>query len=182
MEIEVKARVTNEKEAERKLVALGCVFSNPMTQVDTVWTKEAGTLEIFLSNLVFLRIRVQNGSKVFLTAKKPKVKHGHESLVKHEYEVAVDSEDEARGILTLMGFHQAVRVEKQRRIATHGGYEICLDAVKSLGTFIEMEKMGEESEAAKIQGEMLRFLRELGISEGNVVKKGYDILMLEKNS
>ena len=180
MEIEVKARLKNEKVVVKKLTELGCKLSEPIVQDDTVWSKEAGSLKVFLSNDVFLRIRIQNREKIILTAKKPKAKSGHASLVKHEFEVVVDSEKEAQGILTLLGLQPAVHTKKIRRKTNYKDYEICIDEIENLGAFIEIEKIGEEKDANKIQKEMLLFLSSLSVSEDDVVKKGYDILMLEK--
>ncbi|MBI4262503.1 class IV adenylate cyclase [Candidatus Uhrbacteria bacterium] len=181
MEIEVKARLKDKNGVEKKLIALGCSFSVPKTQDDTVWTAMVGSLKTFLSNDAFFRIRIQNCSKVILTAKRPKTKTGQASLVKHEYEVVVDSADEARGILKLMGLHEAVQVVKVRRTAKYKEYVICLDEVEKLGDFIEIEKFGEKESAQKTQNEMLGLLQELGIPPEDVVKKGYDIVMLEEN-
>lgn len=181
MEIEVKARLKDKAGVMKKLTEFGCAFSKPKTQDDTVWSKKVGTLKMFLSNEAFFRIRIQNGSKIILTAKKPKAKTGHASLVKHEYEVVVDSAEEARGILRLMGLAEAVRVIKARRTANYKEYEICIDEIENLGDFIEIEKFGEEKSAKMIQKEMLEFLGKLGVSSDDVVKKGYDILMLEKS-
>jgi len=190
MEIEVKAKLKNSVVVMEKLAKLGCEFSGAKTQDDMVWVAKTGTLEDFLSNTVFLRIRIQNGGggnsgsgngeKIIMTAKSPKAKQGNESLVKREHEVVVSSADEARNILLMLGLHEAVRVIKKRRTAKYEGYEICLDEIENLGSFIELEKMAEEKDAAQIQGQMLEFLGTLGIAPDDQVKKGYDILMLEK--
>lgn len=182
MEIEVKARLENAESVKEKLVALGCVFSDSKTQDDMVWVENIGMMDTFLSNKVFLRIRVQNGEKIILTAKKSKVKTGNESLIKREHEVIVDSADEVRGILDMLGLKEAVRVVKTRRTTRYKDFEICLDDIDNLGSFIELEKIGTEEEAGKIQREMIEFLASLGIPENNRVMKGYDILMLEKQS
>lgn len=165
----------------QKLTELGCKFSEPIRQDDTVWVEKSGTLDEFLSNDFFLRIRIQDGSKVFLTAKKPKAKIGNESLVKHEYEVVVDSAEEVGGMLRLMNLEPAVQTVKSRIKAKYRDYEICLDEIDNLGAFIEIEKIGESVTAHQVQDEMLAFLGTLGVSGNDVVKKGYDILMLEKS-
>lgn len=180
MEIEVKAHLKNAETVKAKLTALGCEFSDPKTQDDMVWVENVGSLNTFLSNDAFLRIRVQDGKKIILTAKKPKEKSGDGSLVKREHEVVVDSVDEARGILEMMGLKEAVRVIKTRRTAHYRDFEICIDDVDDLGSFIELEKIGSEEEAEKIQEEMVRFLETLGVSANSRVMKGYDILMLER--
>jgi adenylate cyclase class 2 len=137
-------------------------------------------METFLSNDVFMRIRVQNNEKVILTAKKPKNIAGEGNLVKREHEVVVDSAEEARNILEMLGLKEAVRTIKKRQTATCGEYEICIDEVEGLGSFIEVEKIAEENEADKILDEMMEFLAPLGITQEDKVTKGYDILILEK--
>ena len=163
-----------------KLRALGCEFSPIKTQDDMVWTEKTGTLDEFLSNKVFLRIRIQNGDKVIMTAKKPKALSGDGALVKREHEVVVNSVEEARGILDMLGLKEAVRVVKKRQTAQHGEYEICIDEIEGLGWFIELEKIAEAEGAEQVQKEMFTFLQTLGVASEDQVKKGYDILMLEK--
>ena len=99
MEIEVKARLKDRATVMGKLITLGCEFSEVKTQDDMVWVEKTGSLDDFLSNKVFLRIRIQNGDEVIVTAKSPKSKQGDESLVKREHEIVVSSADEARNIL-----------------------------------------------------------------------------------
>ena len=180
MEIEVKARLENMALVKEKLNALGCMFSQPKTQDDMVWVERNGSLDEFFLNNVFLRIRIQDGKKIILTAKKSKEKTGDGSLVKREHEVVVDSADEARGILEMLGLKEAVRVIKTRQTTHYKDFEICIDDIDGLGVFIELEKIGSEEDAEKIQKEMIEFLAMLEIPASNRVLKGYDILMLEK--
>lgn len=179
MEIEVKARLKDKNAVMEKLRALGCEFSSVKTQDDMVWVEKTGNLETFLSNKVFLRIRIQNNEKVIMTAKKPKDPN-NAGLVKREHEVVVDSAEEARGVLSLMGLQEAVRAVKKRQTAKYKEFEICIDEVDNLGSFIEVEKIADEAEADRAQKEMWELLESLGISPDDQVKKGYDILMLEK--
>ena len=179
MEIEVKARVTDLQVLKSKLTEQGCVFTEPVVQDDTGYVRTTGSMERFLGNDVFLRIRVQSDGRVIFTAKQPS-RFAGDGLAKTEYEVTVSSADELENILKLSGFQKAVHVRKTRQTAHHGGYEICLDEIEGLGSFIELEVMGDEADADSIQKGMFSFLESLGISGVDQVKKGYDILMLEK--
>lgn len=183
MEIEIKARLKDKDAVMEKLAALGCKFSPVKTQDDMVWIEKMGTMEEFLANPVFMRIRIQNNEKVIMTAKKSKTDlkaGGASNLVKREHEVVVDSAEEARGILEMLGLKEAVRAVKKRLTTEYGGFEICIDEVENLGAFIELEKIGEKDDAPQIQKEMSDFLATLGVSADDQVHKGYDILMLEK--
>jgi adenylate cyclase class 2 len=179
MEIEIKARLKDKEAVMQKLAVLGCVFSEPKTQDDMVWVEKMDSLQEFLSNTVFLRIRVE-GDKAILTAKKPKNIAGEGNLVKREHETIVDSAEETRAILEMLGLKEAVRTIKKRQKAMCGGYEICIDEVEDLGTFIEVEKIADEKDADRILEEILEFLAPLGVSAEDKVTKGYDILMIEK--
>jgi adenylate cyclase class 2 len=179
-EIEVKARIADTNALIHALTMLGCTFGESVSQDDTVYTEKIGTLAEFLSNDVFLRIRVQDNGKIILTAKRP-TKKSAEHLVKIEHEVEVNSAEEMQAILEMMGYHSGVHVKKTRRTAHYQQYEICIDEIEGLGAFIELEVMGESDDAEGIQKDMWEFLTSLGIQPEDQVKKGYDILMIEKN-
>ncbi|HVX90731.1 MAG TPA: class IV adenylate cyclase [Candidatus Paceibacterota bacterium] len=181
MEIEVKARLKNVAETLAKLEALGCVFSDPKTQDDLMFVEKPGGVEEIISNDVFARIRIENGSKVVLTIKKP-ISKVADVLVKHEHEVVVDSAEEARGMLELLGLKESVRVVKTRRTGHYGAYEICIDDVADLGSFIEVEIMGEQEDAQELQNKMWEFLASLGIAPHDQVTRGYDLLMAAAQS
>jgi len=68
-EIEIKARLRNKAAVVEKLKARGCVFEKPVKQKDTVYAENVGSLKNFRTNKVFLRLRVTNGSKIFLQSK-----------------------------------------------------------------------------------------------------------------
>lgn len=177
LEIEVKAKVADAAKLRAALAASGCSLSTARLQDDTVYVRTAGSLETFLANDVFVRIR-READRTLLTAKKPIAK-SPDILVKHEREVVVSSAEETAAMLELMGFVPAVRVVKRRSTGHLGACEVCLDEIEGLGTFIELERMGEEGEAAAIQASLLQELEALGVHASEQVTRGYDILMLE---
>ena len=175
-EIEIKAKLINREGVIEKLKALGCVFEPAITQEDTVYTKNTGSLKEFLGNDVYLRIRVKNNGKIFFTLKK----NTAVKLVKIEHEVEISSKEEMHQALLLMGYREAVRVDKTRIITHYNGCEICIDDVKNLGSFIEMEKMAE-GDGEKIQEELFIFFESIGIKQEDRAFSGYDILMIQKS-
>jgi adenylate cyclase, class 2 len=181
IEIEVKARIKDRAALVEKLAAMSCILSEPVVQDDTVYVENVGSLNLFMVNKVFLRIRIIDDAKVILTAKQSKDKAAR-NLIKLEHEVSVDSAEEARAMLIMMGYREAVHVRKSRQVATYGNYEICIDEIDDLGSFIEVEAMGDESRALEIQDKLWQFLHSLDISPRDKITKGYDILMLEQNS
>lgn len=175
-EIEVKARIRNADQILEKLTALGCVLSEPIRQIDTVYAKVVGTFDEYMKNDHFIRIREKSDGKFIFTVKKPLSK---EVLTKAEHETEVKDAQELEQAIFLMGYQTANRVIKTRRTTHCGELEICIDDVEGLGAFIEVEKMSD-ADMGIVRKELNVFLASLGISAEDQVHKGYDILMIEK--
>jgi len=175
-EIEIKAKLKDRGAVMRKLTDLGCEFEPEVTQSDTVYSLVAGSVEVYMSNKNFLRLRVKNSGKVLFTIKQPQKNH----LDKIEYETEVTSRDSMEKAILLMGYQKAVVVNKKRIVAHYEGCEICIDEIEGLGVFIEMEKLVEDGDAEKIQEELFNFFETIGISRDDRIVFGYDILMLQK--
>lgn len=175
-EIEIKAKLKDKMSVMKKLESFGCEFEPEVTQEDVVYVENTGSLETFLANKAFLRLRVRDGKKVLFTVKK-RTKINLEAI---EHEVEVSSKDEMEKALLLMGYKEAVRVNKTRIITHYDSCEICIDNVENLGVYIEMEKLTPDGDAEKIQEELFKFFEKIGISRDDRVTVGYDILMLQK--
>ncbi|MES2930674.1 MAG: class IV adenylate cyclase [Patescibacteria group bacterium] len=175
-EIEIKAKLNNKEEIVGKLKNLGCSFEEQITQNDVVYVKNLGSAEEYNKNDVFLRIRIKNNLKSFFTLKK-RIKNDLDAL---EYETEITSPGEMENALLLMGYQKAVYVNKTRIITHHDEYEICIDEVENLGSYIEMEKLVTDGDSEKIQDEMFTFFLSLGIKSEDRIMTGYDILMLQK--
>lgn len=180
-EIEVKAKVANLSLLEDKLNKLGIKLSKPITQRDRVFFPK--DLVGDFTNMdkrgkrtkaPALRIREQ-GKKVIFTYKIPV----SNNLDKLEFESGIDNPEAMASICEQLGFVLHVRVNKVRRKARCKDYEICLDKVEDLGSFIEVEKMSDQPGEA-IQMELWEFLKSLGIKEEDREIYGYDILLEKK--
>ncbi|HVZ11575.1 MAG TPA: class IV adenylate cyclase [Patescibacteria group bacterium] len=174
-EVEIKAKVTDFEVIKQKLRNLGCVFSEEIRQVDTVFINKTNTFPTIKPGCEVLRIRVQNG-KYFLTYKKAVANE----LDRIEREVEVGDRQVTEDIVNFLGFKEIIKVDKKRIKTRWGDYEICLDEVLDLGKFIEIEKMTNESDGEKIQGELLLFLNDLGIPMSDRVFQGYDTMLYEQ--
>jgi adenylate cyclase, class 2 len=174
-EIEVKARLINTEEVLEKLKSLGCILSEPVRQVDTVYTKVIGNLEEYKKNDHFLRIREKSDGKFVFTVKKPV---SWEVLTKIEHETEIKNAKELEQALFVMGYKIANRVVKSRRTTDFEEFEICIDEVEKLGSFIEVEKMSDQ-DIDLVRKDLNVFLVSLGVSPEDEVHKGYDIMAIE---
>lgn len=177
-EIEVKAYLRDEGKLLEKLKALGCVLSEPIRQIDTVYTRLVGTLEEYFKNDHFVRIRESSDGKFILTVKKPL---SIEVLTKAEHETEIKNPEELEKALFLMGYQIANKVIKLRRKTNFGGFEICIDDVEKLGLFVEVEKISDE-DVDVVRKELNDFISSLGISLNDEVHKGYDIIAIEQSA
>ncbi|MEK7511001.1 MAG: class IV adenylate cyclase [Patescibacteria group bacterium] len=178
-EIEVKLRIKDIEQALSILRTAGCVFGDPLSQVDVVYAKDKSSMKSFLANDLFLRIRVNNGNEIIFTLKYDNNRHNVD-FTKIEHEVTVSSQDEMEAMLALLGFERIVEVRKTRWKTMYNDYEICVDEVEELGSFLEIEKLVAPGvDAAEVQEELVAVLTSLGIDLSGRVNRGYDILKLE---
>ncbi len=182
-EIEIKSHLKNKQAVISKLEKLGCVLSAPIRQIDTVYTKIIGRVDEFLKNNHFVRIREKSDGSNVLTVKinKSRTKTADE-LVKIEHETEIEDAKEMESILFMMGYSISNKVVKIRQTAKYKEYEICLDDVEELGSFIEIEKMAQNDFADEhiILDELNSFMASLEISKTDTINKGYDVMMVEK--
>ncbi|MDO8676593.1 MAG: class IV adenylate cyclase [Candidatus Azambacteria bacterium] len=172
-EIEVKAKVADLDTITQKILELGCTLSESLIQNDTIFVDDNyGPFDKFQPDKNLLRIRESSGKFLF-TIKQPK---GNQ-LDCIERETEILNPQEMREALLLMGYHEAVQVHKVRIKTNYNNWEICLDKVEGLGSFIEVEKICEYTDAEKVQNELFAFLQTLGIALEDRIYEGYDTLV-----
>lgn len=85
-----------------------------------------------------------------------------------------------KNILRLLGWHPEVEVRKKRKKGKIGEYEICLDDVEQLGTYVELEKLThDDDDPIKVQEELLEVLEAIGVSRSNLEVRGYDTMIFQ---
>lgn len=176
-EIEVKLRVKDLKSLAQKLNERGCVLSNPIRQHDVIYSLAGSTdeWEVSEEGQIVMRIRREDDTAEFNL----KQQRSNE-LDNLEYETKVDDPEAIHQILMTLGYAPQVEVKKTRRKGKLKDYEICLDEVEDLGSFVELEKLTDDaSDPAKIQQELLQALESLGLSRNDQEMKGYDTQIYE---
>lgn len=177
-EIEVKARVKDFEKVIESLKNLGCEITEPIIQDDKIFVaKNYGDyVKLHIGSNV-LRIRTINNEKSFFTLKQS-IKNELDCI---EKQTEIAKPQEMHDALTMMGYENAVSVYKKRQKIKYQNYTICLDQVKDLGNFIEVERLfNDDNEANGIQEEIFKFLQTLGIQKEDRETHGYDTLMYLK--
>lgn len=171
-EIEVKAKLDSLSQVEKKLSSLGAELTSEKEQIDTYF----GELSLYkkLGYSFMTRVR-EAGDKITLNFKSSKEK---KSGICEESEIEISDAEIAREMMSAMGLDQFLVVNKQRKRYQLDDMEICLDKVKNLGDFIEVERMSNGN-SDKVQEELVNFIGRLGISPEEIIKNSYIYLILK---
>ena len=171
-EIEVKLKANNFEGLENKLKEKGCVLSEPISQHDVIYSLKNSTEEFEQAKEGDIIIRIRHmKDKAQLNLKQQR----SGEMDNLEYETEIGNQEETHKILETLGWHPVVEVKKMRRKGKLGEYEICLDQVEKLGTFVELEKMtGDDADPEEVRNELFTKLELLGLSRSDEETRGYD--------
>ncbi len=182
-EIEVKAKLNNKDNVLKRLENMGIEILDTKYQKDIAfWPNDRKTIEEgHIMGRNYLRIRIQEKQdmrKIIFTLKQDVTSQ----FDCKEYEIEIQEKDinSLTKMILEMGYYEFITIEKNRTTAKIKDIEICLDDVKDLGSFIELEKFGESEKANEIQRELYGLMNELGIESNDYVNDGYDILLYRK--
>ncbi|TGC08973.1 class IV adenylate cyclase [Methanolobus halotolerans] len=172
IEIEVKARVDHQQ-AKQLLSGMGANFIGVEKHYDTYFNAPHRD---FANTDEALRIRSVDGRSV-LTYKGKKL----ETVAKtrEEFETEVDGSN-TRSILLALGFYESGVVRKTREIFRFKGLTICIDNVRDIGEFIEVE-ITTESDIEFHNERIFAFLEKFGIREEDSIRTSYLEMVLEQN-
>ena len=172
MEIEVKVKA-DLKEVEKKLLEEGANFVNEERQIDTYYNAPHRD---FAVTDEALRVR-SVGRKNMLTYKGPRL----DALSKSRKEITLSvSREPTEGLLSSLGFSKFGQVSKLRRNYKLGDILISLDDVEGLGTFVEIEAVGEEKDFEFHEKRVVELLKRLRFREGEIIRDSYLELIYEK--
>lgn len=139
LEIELKFRVKDFSDIEKRLDDMGIAPGNPVDEKNMVLDLMGGSLR---KNDVLLRLRnTEKGT--LLTVKKPLPATALK--VRMEKEAILDcSSEDALELLGLLGYGVVYRYDKIRRECRLGEAQVCLDELW-FGRFVEIEACSEDA-------------------------------------
>ncbi|MFQ5762372.1 MAG: class IV adenylate cyclase [Candidatus Bathyarchaeia archaeon] len=134
IEIEAKLKVETLAPLRRRLKALGAESMSNSVQRDVYFQHPSRD---FAETDEALRLRVGSGGDCSLTYKGPK---GRSKVkVREEWSVPIEDPKAAHAILGRLGFTPAASVVKSRETWQLDKVKVCLDSVRKLGCFVEVE-------------------------------------------
>ncbi len=156
MEIEIKCYCDDDEKVKSLLHGIGAEFVENRMESDIYFNHPSRDFGVTDEAL-----RLRNvGGKCRITYKGPKVSLTTKARVEHETE-AGDFET-MRKILLSLNFVESGIVNKVRDVFSLNGMEISIDYVDEVGTFVEIEKIGELRD--DVEKELFVTAAKLGLS------------------
>jgi adenylate cyclase class 2 len=176
VEIEIQTRVENveplllllEKEGE---------FAFDDHQKDEYYTP--AHRDFFSFKPVDEWLRIRESGKNSITYKN--WHHGKDGKSNHcdEYETVVEDADQIRKIFGALNIKPKIVVDKYRRSWNHGKYEVSIDEIVGLGSFVEVEyKADGKVDPDVVAKEMVKYLKDAGVGKVEINYVGYPFLLL----
>ncbi len=163
-EIEIQVKIENSK-VLRSFLAANASFKYKTAQKDTYFTPAHREFTAVRPITEWLRLRDTEG-KFVITYKKWHYDNDGRSHFCDEYEIKIDDYDKAHAVFKALDMKHLVTVEKIRDIYQFKNFEISLDEIKNLGSFVEIEYKGKEKKEPKeVTESMLNLLKEIGVGK-----------------
>lgn len=170
-EIELKFKVEDRNGLLDKLKDMNCEISEIFFQSDTIYVSDLTHVES-VEGSIWLRVRKEN-EKVELNLKKQCAKIQESK----EIEFEVSSYEKANQLLETLGYQKWVVVNKKRRYSKYLNYNLCIDEVERLGTFLEIELLVEEEDKKDYIPDLLEVAKLFQLTESDIVNSHYDTMI-----
>ena len=127
-----------------------------------------------------MRLRKKD-DKNYITYKVDKFDDNNIWLYSDEYETEVEDFNKIKEIINLLGLKELLTIHNNKTIYKTDKYEIALEEVKDLGTFLEVEYCTDEDVDVKsIKNEIQEFIDNLNIETSEELHIGKPEMMLNK--
>jgi adenylate cyclase, class 2 len=183
IEVEAKYRIESAADVRQRLRALGGVIGESVQHADEYFAHPAR--DFARTNEAF-RIR-SIGDENRLTYKGPLL--DQTTKTRKEIEIAFasgrDARESMRSLLTSLGFRSVRVVEKVRQqchVRREGlEFEVCLDEVAALGSFVELETSAAEDQWEPARDALVRLAGELHLA-GSERRSYLELLLAAGNA
>lgn len=126
----------------------------------------------------WLRLRDSNGKH--LITYKNYHRNAKHSLYCDEYETSIGEIKQIELIFEALGMKEIVVVDKNRTTYIYKDFEVAIDLVKNVGSYVEIEHKGDgtKENSLKIKQEMIDFLKKVGVGKIHKNDVGYPFLIM----
>lgn len=181
VEVEVKVKINDINTCISSFLDMGYIREAYVEEIDTYYTS---SFHDFKANDEALRVReskdlISGKKKACVTYKGKKL--DKVSMSRNELETFVDDAAVMKQIFENAGFVAVTPVEKIRLELSRGNVTVCVDDVKGLGGFLELEMLvRDESMRESALNELERILKSIGMTMADTIRKSYLSMLEEK--
>lgn len=173
-ESEIKARCSAEtlEELEAYLLGGSFFFKGEQQQEDVYYDHPCRSFAATDEAVRLRRVSGTEGAFASFAYKGPNL--AHHGQEREELETGVEDPAAMDAALQRLGFRTVAAVRKQRKTLKNGDVTVCLDKVEGLGCFFELEILGAEDAAARLEA----MLKEVSFLPWEVENRTYLELLL----
>lgn len=176
-EIEIQVKVSKTKQL-LKFLNGNAKLVGSFQQVDEYYTPKHRVFTKIRPVKEWLRLR-KSKQGASITYKNWKYNRSGKSWHCDEYETEIKNLNQLKKIFIVLNFKLLCKVNKKRTIWKYKNYEISLDKVRGLGSFVEMEYKGRKKvKVSEAVSEMANFLKEQECGKIQRNNGGYPFMLM----
>lgn len=165
IEVEVKAKIDNFEDMEKKLNEIGAKKSKKEFQEDIYFNSPVVDFSKTDEALRIRTTRENADEKIFITYKGPKI--DKKSKTRKEIEMGIADSEKCSDIFEAIGFKRVRSVKKNRQYYSYENFEISLDDVEGLDPYMEIEiALDDGSDYNEAQNSIFKLFEKLGVTDG----------------
>ena len=183
IECEIKLKIDNPEAIKKKLVSMGFIEGEVLTETDTYFDNKNN--DVRMSDCA-LRIREtvnHNDGSHFCQINFKGKKYDNKSVTRPEFETGIENAAAVTSILNGLGFFPVTpQVIKTRQLLSSLDVNACIDTVDGLGHYLELESMAEnEDEKESKLNKIIQILSDLGYSIDDTTTTSYLSKLQKRN-
>jgi adenylate cyclase class 2 len=175
IEVEIRAKVKNLKKIKSNLKKLNSIFVKKIKQVDSIFARNSDldNNNKIIDGCFIARIREINEKKTL------EFKEIKRNGICTEFNIPITNLDLSLNFLNKLGFQESFTISKVRENYTYKVFEISLDKVKRLGSFIEIEHQSKNGKKVNLALNECKKMLRLIDPEAIIEPKKYGDLIQE---
>ena len=181
IEVELKLKIRDKAEVSAALKQLGFTETELVVETDTYYTAahhDFAALDEALRIRSIENLHTKEQSAV-ITYKGAKL--DQTSMTRKELETEIGDAETGREILEHIGFVPVPPVEKQRQYWKNGTITACVDNVKGLGDYLELEILAyEEAHREEALEKLERIMKQLGYCMQDTTRTSYISMLMRR--
>ena len=181
IEVEIKLKIRNKTLVMDSLKTIGFLKDRYVVEKDIYYTSEHHDFAALGEALRIRKVKDLESQRETSVITYKGAKLDLVSMTRQELETEVEDGDTVRKILEQIGFCPVSPVEKQRLYFRKDNMTACLDDVKNLGNYLELEILTDTEKRTEALKQIEDVLESLGYSMKDTTRTSYLSMLIKKD-